>query len=510
MNPLRRDLAVPVVVVLSLLAVVALVNWRGGSPPESSSTLQSTPRSTTDTTSVEVSTTTTTTTTTTPPPSGPPTIVVAPEDDLAVLAASQPAGTTFVLAPGIHRSESITPHDAQVFIGRPGAVLSGAVVLTEFVPRDDLWVVSGQSAEGRTHGECGQSHPRCFHSEDLFVDDQMLTHVGSISQVGPGTWFFDYGNDTIYLGEDPVGRVVELSVLPYAFRGDADDVAIRDLVIEKYAAPAQEGAIDSRRNVGDRDGGEDWVISGNVVRWNHGVGIASTSGALVEGNLVYENGQLGLAAKGSDVTITANEVYGNNTAGFSSGWEAGGSKFAYTSGLLVEGNSVHDNAGPGLWTDIDNIDTVYRGNTVIDNEGIGILHEISYDAIIANNEVRGNGFGFDSWVWGAGIAVSTSVNVEVFGNIVEGNADGIVGVDQDRFDSPASYGPLLLENLAVHDNVVIGNDGWTGIGQDIGDNSVFTSRNNRFYDNVYEQAGKHFFWLNDPRTFEEWQAFGQN
>ncbi|NNC41326.1 MAG: hypothetical protein HKN95_11625, partial [Acidimicrobiia bacterium] len=310
--------------------------------------------------------------------------------------------------------------------------------------------------------------------------------------------------------EDPVGRVVELSVLPYAFGGDAGEVTIRDLVIEKYAAPAQTGAIDSRRDIDDLVGGKGWVISGNTVRWNHGVGIASTTGALVEENLVYENGQLGLAAKGDGITIIGNEVYGNNTAGFSSGWEAGGSKFAFTSNLLVEGNLVRENAGPGLWTDIDNIDTVYQGNTVIDNQGIGIFHEISYDAVIADNEVRGNGFGFDSWLWGAGIAVSTSVNVEVYGNTVTGNADGIVGVDQDRFDSPASYGPLRLENLTVRDNIVSANGGWTGIGQDIGDNSVFTSRNNRFFDNIYEQEGLHFFWLNDPRTFDEWQAFGQN
>ena len=503
MNSLRRGLAVPALGALALLALVALVIWRAGLDPENQSAFRSTPPSSTS--PVEASPTTTA-----PPPLGPPTIAVAPEDDLAALAAAQPTGTTFVLAPGIHRSGLIMPRDAQVFIGRPGAVLSGAVVLTAFETRDGLWLIPGQTAEGRVHGECGPSHPRCAYSEDLFVDDQMLTHVGAISQVVPGTWFFDYANDTIYLGEDPVGRVVELSVVPYAFGGDADEVTIRDLVIEKYAVPAQEGAIDSRRHVDDRVGGANWVIRGNVVRWNHGVGIATTTGALVEQNVVYENGQLGLAAKGEGVTITGNEIFGNNTAGFSPGWEAGGSKFTFTSGLLVEDNTVHGNAGPGLWTDIDNIDTVYRRNIVTDNEGIGILHEISYDAIIADNEVNGNGFAFDSWLWGAGIAISTSVNVEVFDNIVDGNADGIVGVHQDRSDAPASYGPLRLENLSVHDNVVTGNGGWTGIGQDVGDNSVFTSRNNRFYDNVYEQEGKHFFWLNEPHTYEEWQALGQS
>jgi parallel beta-helix repeat protein len=443
-------------------------------------------------------------------PTEPPTLVVTPEDDLAALAAANPAESTFVLASGVHRGESISPRDGQVFRGRPGAVLSGAIVLTSFTERDGLWSAGGLVAEGRVHGQCDADSPRCAYSEDLFVDDVALRHVGTISAVGPGFWFFDYENDTVYLGDDPTGRVVELSVLPYAFQGDADGVTISGLVIEKYAAPAQEGTIDSRRDRDDLIGGADWIITDNVVRWNHGVGIAATTGALVRGNTVYENGQLGLAAKGAGVTFEDNEIYGNNTAGFSVGWEAGGSKFAFTSGLVVRNNFVHDNHGVGLWTDIDNIDTLYEGNRVVDNERMGIFHEISYDAVITGNEVRGNGFGFDAWVWGAGIIVSTSVNVEIVGNTVEGNADGIIGVQQDRSDAPASYGPLSLVNLAVHDNLVAGNGGWTGIGQDVGSNEVFTDLNNRFFDNTYQQDGSHFFWLNDEHTFEEWSALGLN
>ena len=285
------------------------------------------------------------------------------------------------------------------------------------------------------------------------------------------------------------GRVVELSILPYAFHGDVDNVTIQGLVIEKYAVLAQEGAIDSRRDREDLIGGSDWVITDNSVRWNHGVGIAATTGAVVTDNRVYENGQLGVAAKGAGVTFERNEIYGNNTAGFSSGWEAGGSKFAYTSGLVVRDNFVHDNLGVGLWTDIDNIDTRYEGNRVIGNDRMGIFHEISYDAVITGNEVRNNGFGFDAWLWGAGIAVSTSVNVEIYGNVVEGNADGIVAIEQDRSDAPASYGPLSLTNLAVYENVITGNGGWSGIGQDVGSNEVFTSANNRFYDNAFDQDG---------------------
>lgn len=509
MSPAYRNLLVPIAVLIGVAAIVVVVS-RGsgptpgaGDPPNGSSV-------TTSTTTLGPPATTTSTVPPTTLPAGPPTLTITPEDDLAALVAANPPETTFVLTSGIHRGRALSPLDGQIFIGRPGAVMSGAVVLTSFTGRDGLWSTGGQTAEGSVHGQCNPDSPRCAHSEDLFIDDQLMRHVGSLSEVGPGAWFFDYQSDTVYLGDDPTDRVVELSVQPYAFHGDADNVTIIGLVIEKYAAPAQEGSIDSRRDREDKIGGAGWSIVDNVVRWNHGVGIAATTGAIVEGNSVYENGQLGLAAKGAGVTIEDNEVYGNNTAGFSAGWEAGGSKFAFTSGLVVRNNYVHDNHGPGLWTDIDNINTLYEGNRVIDNDRMGIFHEISYDAVITGNDVRGNGFGFDAWVWGAGIIVSTSINVEISGNTVEGNADGIIGVQQDRSDAPASYGPLSLINLAVHDNVVAGNEGWTGVGQDVGSNAVFTELNNLFFDNAYDQPGLHFFWLNDERTLEEWIELGQS
>lgn len=438
----------------------------------------------------------------------PPVVVVEPGDDLGTLVASSPPESTFVLESGIHRGHTVIPQDGQSFVGRPGAIMSGAAILTGFVEQGGVWAVGGQTAGGFVHGQCEPATPRCVHPEDLFVDDRLLRHVPALSDVGPGSWYFDYDRDVVYVGEDPTGKLVELSVTKHAFHGDADDVSLSGLTIEKYATPAQEGVIDSRADRDDLIGGSGWLITDNVVRWNHGVGIAATTEAIVSGNTVYENGQLGLAAKGAGVLIENNEVYGNNTAGFSSGWEGGGSKFAFTSGLVVRDNYVHDNNGPGLWTDIDNIDTRYENNRVIGNDRMGIFHEISYDAVITGNEVRGNGFGFDAWIWGAGIIVSTSTNVAIFDNIVEGNADGIIGVNQDRSDAPASYGPLQLANMAVYENEIIGNGGWTGIAQDTGSNDVFTSLNNRFYDNSYQQDGTHWFWLNDDRSLTEWQGFG--
>ena len=85
------------------------------------------------------------------------------------------------------------------------------------------------------------------------------------------------------------------------------------------------------------------------------------------------------------------EIAFNNYAGYKADWEAGGTKFWATTGLVVRNSCVHHNAGPGLWTDYDNIDTLYEGNIVFSNANDGIKHEISYDAIIRDNIVAGNG-----------------------------------------------------------------------------------------------------------------------
>ena len=148
-----------------------------------------------------------------------------------------------------------------------------------------------------------------------------------------------------------------------------DDVEVSGLVLEKFATPAQEGVISAY--------GSGWTITNNEIRLNHGCGVWSGSDSLVSNNFIHHNGQLGLCGQGKDILIEGNEIAFNNTAGFDSRWEAGGAKWVNTESLVVRNNYSHDNLGPGLWTDSNNIRTTYEGNVVEDNADEGIFHEIS-------------------------------------------------------------------------------------------------------------------------------------
>lgn len=429
---------------------------------------------------------------------------VAPGQDIQERINSMPDGTVFRLTAGVHRLTSpLTPKSGSSIIGDPGAILSGARLLTGFQRSGSSWVVGGQTQQGEVHGDCESEYPRCGHVEDLFIDNTLLRHVGSLSEVGPGKWFFDYDNDRIYIGDDPNGKQVETSVTRYAFGGSAENVTIANLVVEKFAVPAQSGAIAG-------DNGRNWTVRDSEVRFNHGVGVRIGHGMKVLRNNIHRNGQMGIGGIGDDVLVEGNEIAFNNTAHFEAGWEAGGTKFVKTRNLIVRANNSHHNNGPGLWTDIDNIHTTYEDNRIEDNAGPGIFHEISYNAVIRRNTARRNGLNFHPWLLGAGIHIAASSNVEVYGNTVSDNGNGITAVQQPR--GTGAHGPWVVENLWVHDNVVTMTSGMSGVGQDFGDNSYFTSRNNRFTNNTYHLGSNAapFAWMNGTHNESSWRGFGHD
>lgn len=439
-------------------------------------------------------------------------IDVAPGSSIQNQINNQPDGSRFRLKAGVHRiTSALTPKVGNVFVGEAGAILSGARLLTAFTRSGNAWVVGGQTQQGQVHGSCIAGYPRCSYPEDLYIDDVMVRHVAVLSDVGPGKWFFDYGNDAIYVGDDPTGRRVETTLAPYAFGGTAAGVTISGLVIEKFANRAQLGAISG-------DSVWDWKVEANEVRFNHGVGIRIGQRMVVSGNNVHHNGQMGIGGVGDGVLVDGNTIAYNNTAGFDFGWEGGGTKFVKTNNLVVRNNYSHHNVGPGLWLDIDNINFTIENNRSEDNDGTitaaagGLFVEISYGGVVRNNIVRRNGRTFSAWGWGAGILVAASggSGLEIYGNTVEDNGDGIALIQQSR--GSGMYGAYVVQNVWVHDNQIRMTTGTTGAVQDIGDNSIFTSRNNRFTNNSYAIGAdaRYWDWMNAMRTESEWKAYGND
>jgi Right handed beta helix region len=443
----------------------------------------------------------------------PEAISIKPGESIQSIVEQHPPGTAFVLEAGIHRSQSIAPKANMRFYGRSDqdgnllTTLNGAIVVNNF-SRDQsgkLYVATQTIEPGQVHGATREGYERSTHPEDLFLNHKPLIHVTKKSQVTQGKWHFDYDSNQIYLADNPTGQTIELGTTRTAFAPSADGVTVASLIIEKYAIPAQMGAI------GDQTAGKNWQVLSNEVRLNHGTGIRLNDRSLAQGNYIHHNGQLGISAGGQNITIERNEIADNNYAQYDSGWEAGGSKFAQTQNLMVQGNFVHDNNGPGLWTDIDNRETQYLDNVVYDNQEMGIFHEISGSAVIRHNYVAHNGHD-DPWLYGANILISTSHHVTVAANTIEVNAKyghGIGIIWQDRGPDYRSTDNRIFDNIIRHHH----HNGRSGAATDTPAGKRQIYQTNQFDRNTYyvpaPNEGEHYEWQDQQATFEQMQQFGQ-
>jgi Right handed beta helix region len=429
-------------------------------------------------------------------------IQLEPGNDPQVQLQSQPEGAAFCFSAGVYRLlRPLMPKDRQRLVGEPGAILSGAQVVTEWTQTEGAWRATGHlPSQPFVHGECVDGYRGCQYAEAVFYDHRQLWRVDTRDELAPGQFFTDYDANAIWIADDPSQRTVEVARTEAAVTGESEDVLVEGFIIEKFANPAQRGAVQAK--------GPDWRIENNDVRLNHGHGIFSSStGGVIVGNRLHHNGQLGIGGDADNQTVTDNEIDHNNTAGFDMLWEAGGMKWFSSTGLKVSQNDVHHNNGPGLWTDINNIGTTFERNTVHNNASHGIIHEISYNATIRHNRIIDNGSAEPLSGWGgAGIRVAGSPDVEIYGNILTGNTNGIMLVQQRRSDSPSPHGPHELDNINIHDNDVSMTQNVTGMVSDTGDDG-FYRRNIRFDNNTYRLAsldGEFFAWAGDDVTRTTW------
>jgi parallel beta-helix repeat protein len=405
----------------------------------------------------------------------------------------------------LHRP--LLPHAGQILDGQGHATLQGSRRLRNFHRKGRFWAVPGQVQRGQRSGECRPSADgACRFPDAVYRDGHPLRRVLSRGRLEHGSFYFDYRHHRIFVADSPRGYDLEAATAEAAIvarPGPAGRaVEIRGLRVMMFATPAQHGAIVASSS--------DWTIEHNRVLLNHGAGISIEQPVTITDNRISRNGQEGIAAAGSRITVTGNVISHNGWAGFDPGWEAGGAKWGEVGHLLVSGNRVTGNKGPGLWDDIGSWDVTYSENVVSGNDGPGIFHEIGGRARILCNRVTHNGFAKPEWLWGSGVLLAASHHVEVAGNTVQDNADGIGLIQQDRGNDPRGR-RRYLHDIDVHDNTVALANGDTGLVQDTGDDSVFRDPSITYESNRYEQSrGKRFLWDDTELNAAGWRAVGHD
>ena len=292
-------------------------------------------------------------------------------------------------------------------------------------------------------------------------------------------------NATYIGGSDASGQVAILdgqNLNRYAVGAHATGVTVKYLTIRNFGT----GQSNNNEGVVNHDAGANWTIEYNTVVNNDGAGVFMGSGNVVRHNCMKDNGQYGFsmyrpaiegASAITDIVLDHNEVTGNNT----DDWESlepgcgctGGGKFWDVRGARITNNWIHDNRGPGLWADTNNIDFLIEGNLIENNDAEGIFYETSYNATIRNNAMRRN-----AWVKGVEnqgspgpaiylsesggdsrlqFTISGAASIRIYDNLFENNFAGVsIYENANRFcnsNGNTSKGyctPLVSPTLVPH------------------------------------------------------------
>jgi hypothetical protein len=430
-----------------------------------------------DSTSEDAETTTTTSSTTTLPSTTtttwPSELRVSVEDDLAALVAAAPEDITFNLEVGVHRTELLEPKDGMTFSGSAEAILSGAIELDGFVRDGDRWELTGAPLE--EDERCFFGEEPCGVRNELFLDDTKYWRVDALGDLQPGAFWAE--GDRIAIVDDPTGSVVELSVTSHAFASDADGVTIQGLIVEKFAVPSRDGAIQAQA-LDDGPLGTGWVIQDVEVRNNHGAGVRLGRGTEIRNVAVYDNGRIAVTGNSSPEVLIEDTVIENLSV---SSWEDDCLSIIHGSNITVRDSAIGPCGGEAIYLS-EVTGALISGNAVTETAN-GVLVHLSGSIVVDDNTFEDPGRNFVQFdkVNGPGSSVSrnqgeaqlgassTEDMISLFDS--NGTPESPILVVGNRFrnggPSPSGSGILLGDGGGSHqiaeDNRLV-NTGQVGIG----------------------------------------------
>jgi hypothetical protein len=454
---------------------------------------------------------------------------ISANTDLVAAVAAGSTNQTFVLTASSSQpyriSSPLAMKAGQMLYSNTGSVIKGSVTVTGWQSdgaghwyKDGL-LPANYSDGGVCNINSGSEANPCQKREDVFRDNVQLKRFMTLANLVGGGFYEDYSTDRTYLADDPNGHIIEVSTCSYAINTTITGGKLQGISFQHFASPSQQAAVQIQ--------GNNWLVDNCDFSYNHAMGFrfANSDNSTVQNSTMTHNGQMGSGCYSCyNTQFLNNEMSYNNYMGdyWALDWESGGIKFAQADTCLYQGNYNHHNGGVGIWYDIDNQNNTCNNNRSWDNVSCGIRYEISYDAIISNNDTRGYGHKNTAWRNGTdggpfatgGINVNCSGggytsmgSIEIFGNYSEDDQNmihiqarapvsGHVGDPYYGRGPSAKYSGRFwtTQNVHVHDNTVVRRDfsddtgsyGSAGIGTlNISSDVPYHSMGNTFANNTY-------------------------
>jgi len=374
--------------------------------------------------------------------------------------------------PGVFQAE-IAGHIAA---GEPNPFLIGISI----APDDQNLVARPADASADLPKTLGQ----------VFFDGRPVTETNSESAVlaQPNSWVATADGQRVlaHFPGDPsdlASHLIEVSVRNRIFAPHVRGlgyIQIRGFTFEHCAnqGPFPQGGAVSTRT------GSHWLIANNVIRYAKTVGVdigsetfspkdlADTPAEqkirmegghhIVEGNIVSDNGLLGIEGwHHNGAVIRNNIVERNNALGFNqtdAKWEEWGGIKLHGGGALIEGNLLRDNEAYGVWIDNDYTDSRITRNVVLNNRMAGIFLELGDGHCLVDNNIVALTRPRDEMYAGMGIYAHDASGIVIAHNLIFGNADCgvLLRVVSDRtFTAHPVSTPLVhVSNTRVLNNII--------------------------------------------------------
>lgn len=363
-----------------------------------------------------------------------------------------PANATVIVRGGEYRSVSQNRITNKITVqAYPGEEpwIKGSVVVTDWekVEGSDVWVHANwpyQFPKNTVPQNIG-TNPLSDNRDMVYINDQSLRQVDSLTKVGAGKFYVDYAGDKLYVGTDPATGKIESTryaspIMRKTPSGTQvmvpNGTTIKGIGFTHYADDGLEVVCFGGLRIED-----------NTFAWNGKTGaslVAPT--ALVRGNTFAFNGNAGMAGNNLKETIVENNhAYENNIEAYSLSWAAAGIKVIATKKMKMRNNLIENNHSVGIWLDISAIDNELSYNTVRKNGGFGVFSELSNGTIIAGNLLIDNK--------NYAIAISDGDSSEVWNNtIVSNTGRGFFVKDSPREAKNTSPGDTFYGYIISNSN----------------------------------------------------------
>ena len=268
---------------------------------------------------------------------------------------SQPAGTIYHIASGVHRLQNVTPKAGDTFIGEVDSYMKGSKIITGAVQDggSGRWYFPNQTQALLWSSWTADPLTRQMAcGNELFINDVRQQHAESISQVNQaGEYYFDESANRIYVYGNPAGKTVEAVVTEFAFNlpNGIDNVTFENFTIMHYGNPIRPVGVIRAENA------DNTTLRFMTVGWNHGASIRTGDNTYISNCRFVYNGQIGMLGDNDNLYIGSCE-FAYNGFHVPVGGEMGAMKIAWSANATVENCWVHDNNVFGIWFDVHNVE----------------------------------------------------------------------------------------------------------------------------------------------------------